>query len=229
MNRISVVAPILNEEKIVIPFLERLALLRGLEIVVVDGGSEDQTLSLLKEFSNRHSIQIESAPRGRGRQMNAGVKRTTGEILLFLHADSTLSQKGIDSIFEVMEDPVVVGGAFRLKIDSSSSFLKGVAWAANLRSHYLGLPYGDQGIFVRRETFQRLTGYAELPLMEDVDFIRRLRKLGHLVILEEAVLTSPRRWNQEGSVFATLRNLALLALYLLGIPPRRLAKWYSRS
>jgi rSAM/selenodomain-associated transferase 2 len=228
MISISIVVPVLNEEGILLPFLERLARLQHIEIIVVDGGSEDRTLSLLRNFSSHSSFQVLTAPRGRARQMNEGAKRASGESLLFLHADSTLSQTGLDALSRVMSESDRVGGAFRLRIDSTSFFLKAVSWAANARSQYLGLPYGDQGIFVRRSVFEKVGGYADLPLMEDVDFIRRLKKVGPIVLLNEVIVTSSRRWNRDGRLYNSFRNFILLACYLMGISPFRLARWYHR-
>lgn len=226
VNRISVVVPVLNEEGIVIPFLRRLTRFQGIEIVVVDGGSQDRTLPLLQDFSRRHSVGVSVAPGGRARQMNEGAARSTGDILFFLHVDSSPPQTGMESILEAMKAKDVVGGAFRLQIDSRSLFLRMVSRAANARSRYFGLPFGDQGVFVRRDVFEKLGGYADLPLMEDVDFIRRLKKSGQVILLKEAVTTSARKWNQEGYLYNSLRNVILLVLYFLGVSPRRLGWWY---
>ncbi len=160
--------------------------------------------------------------------MNEGAKRATGEILLFLHADSLLHPNALPAILNAFEDPSVIGGAFCLKIDSSTWFLDGIAAIVNARSRCFGLPYGDQGYFVRRDIFEKLGGFKNLPLMEDVDFIRRLKKEGRIVLLREAITTSDRRWVDEGVLYATLRNLTLLSLYFLGVAPERLAQWYYK-
>src|SRR5581483_7845817 len=153
---------------------------------------------------------VSSGPRGRALQMNEGAKRAVGEALLFLHADSRLPPGALDAIATALVDSAVAGGAFRLKIDSSRLFLKVIAAAANLRSRWLGLPYGDQGYFVRREIFEKIGGFKTLPIMEDVDFIRRLKQRGAIVLLDAPISTSARRWAAEGYLYATLRNFALL-------------------
>lgn len=227
--KLSIIIPVLNEAaalRRMLPLLERFS---GVEIIFIDGGSSDGTIDLLQAWSGRPSSQARillRAERGRARQMNAGAKRAAGEILLFLHADSILPEGAIDAISEAVRSPGVVGGAFRFRIDSPHFFLKMIERLANLRSSLLQLPYGDQGLFVRREVFERLGGYADLPLMEDVDLIRRLKRTGRVVLLEEAITTSPRRWLREGIYYTSVRNLILLSLYFAGVSPRRLAQWY---
>lgn len=227
--KISIIVPVLNEDAVLRRALETLERLSGVEVLLVDGGSTDGTVGLLQAWSEQPASQQRifiHGERGRARQMNAGAKRATGEILLFLHADSLLPAGAIDAVAEAMRSPRVGGGAFRLKIDSGHFFLKIVERLVHLRSRLFDLPYGDQGIFVRREIFERLGGYADLPLMEDVDFIRRLKRAGRMVLLEAAITTSPRRWLREGVYYASFRNLILLSLYFMGVHPRRLAHWY---
>lgn len=161
--------------------------------------------------------------------MNAGAKIAGGDLLLFLHADSMIPRpyaQWIKEILRAMQDPDVVGGAFRLEISSPSFFLKYVSKAANLRSALLGLPYGDQGIFVRSDIFKALGGYPDWPLMEDVHFVRQLKKRGKTVLLKTALATSARRWDR-GPIARSLRNSLLLALYFMGVCPARLARWYD--
>jgi rSAM/selenodomain-associated transferase 2 len=229
MSRISIIIPVLNEKETLPRTLDHLERFPAAEIILVDGGSTDGTVALFRPWSDRHSNQkrivLESDP-GRGRQMNAGAKRATGEIFLFLHADSLLPGGAIDAVAEGLRSPAVVGGAFRFRVDSDRIFLRIIEKLANLRSRFLKLPYGDQGIFVRRRIFERLGGYADLPLMEDVDFIRRLKKEGEIVLLEDEITTSPRRWLHEGIYYTSLRNFVLLSLYFGGVSPQRLAKWY---
>lgn len=229
MKKTTIVIPVLNEEEALRRTLDRLKQFPEIEMIVVDGGSTDETVPLLQSWSDRHSDQtriVLYGERGRARQMNAGAKRATGEILLFLHADSLLPAGAIDAVAGAVRSPAVAGGAFRLKIDSNRFFLRVVGKLANLRSRLFTLPYGDQGFFVRRDLFERLGGYAEMPLMEDVDFIRRLKREGEVVLLAEEITTSPRRWLREGIYYTTLRNLVLVALYFGGVSPRRLARWY---
>jgi rSAM/selenodomain-associated transferase 2 len=232
MSKISVIVPLLNEEKALPRFLEHLQRFQIGEVVCMDGGSNDRTGDILHRWAERATEAcrrlVSSSPRGRALQMNGGAKRATGEILLFLHADSFLHPDAVGAILTSLKDASVVGGAFRLKIDSSSLFLRVVAGLVNARSLHFSLPYGDQGYFVRRDVFEKLGGFKNLPLMEDVDFIRRLKKEGRIVLLNEAMTTSPRRWVDEGYLYATLRNFTLVVLYFLGVHPEKLAQWYHK-
>lgn len=213
---ISVIIPIFNEEAILPAFINQTINWPVEEIIFVDGGSKDQTQSIIPP----HRLFV--AKKGRGNQMNAGAKVATGDWLLFLHADSIFPPDG----FSAIQNTNLIGGAFRLKIDSDSLFLKFIAMMANMRSALFGLPYGDQGIFVRREIFNKMGGYADIPLMEDVEFIRRLSREGRIALLNHAVTTSARRWNKQGIIFTSFRNIILLLLYLMGVSPKRLVKWY---
>jgi hypothetical protein len=161
--------------------------------------------------------------------MNAGAKIATGDLLFFLHADSVLPSSPIpwfDEMAKALDDPRVVGGAFRLKIDSPSLTLKFISTMANLRSAIWGLPYGDQGIFVRTDIFRKMEGFKDWPLMEDVELIQRLKRLGKIVLLKETIQTSARRWKRGGAV-VSVRNGILLLLYFVGVCPARLARWYN--
>ncbi|HZR45507.1 MAG TPA: TIGR04283 family arsenosugar biosynthesis glycosyltransferase [Candidatus Manganitrophaceae bacterium] len=230
MTSISVIVPLLNEEKVLPSFLDHLEKFPVTEAICVDGGSRDRTTDILLQWSGsagrfRRSVTMSS--RGRALQMNEGAKRAAGEALLFLHSDCRLPVGALHAIAKVLEDAAVAGGAFRLKIDSSRLFLRGIAAAANLRSRWLSLPYGDQGYFVRRDIFEKIGGFKTLPIMEDVDFIRRLKQRGAIVLLDAPISTSARRWAAEGYLYATLRNFALLLLYFLRVAPEKLARWYD--
>lgn len=222
MSWVSVIMPVLNEEAIIEDTIRSLNDPR-LELIVVDGGSRDKTISIV----SRYKIRLIPSIPGRGRQMNYGARYATRDILLFLHGDAKITEKGIDAMLKAMEDPLIIGGAFRLAIDSGSTYLSLVALWANMRSIIFGLPYGDQGIFVRRSAFEEIGGYQDVPIMEDLEFIRRLKRRGKIRILGEAVSVSSRRWDKEGPVYATFRNLILAALFLLGVSPKKLYKWYK--
>jgi len=230
LEKISIITPVYNEALNLPTFFSHLEKTEVEELVCVDGGSRDPSLKKLKLWAkDARAVQARiaaSSGKGRGRQMNEGAKRASGEIFIFLHADSYLPSEGIALVRHTMEDPEVVGGTFRLQIDSSHWFLKWITLTANLRSKYWGLPYGDQAYFVRRDVFERMGGYRSMALMEDIDFFRRLKKEGKIVLLNKAVLTSARRWQQKGLYLNSFRNVFFLCLYFLGISPNRLAKWY---
>jgi rSAM/selenodomain-associated transferase 2 len=221
MPRISVVIPTLNEADAIEPALIRLSQIPGLELIVSDGGSADGTVTRARPYAT-----VVIGPAGRALQMNRGARRATGETLLFLHADSTLTPAAAAELSKTLADPEIVGGAFRLAIDSARWSLRLLSAAANLRTRLTRTPYGDQGIFVRRAAFDRLGGFPAIPIMEDLEFARRLKRAGRTAILGEAVQTSSRRWDREGVLHVTLRNRVLVLLYFLGVSPDRLARWY---
>jgi rSAM/selenodomain-associated transferase 2 len=230
---ISIIIPVLNEADSVNPILEHLSLLElqgGLEVVVVDGSSKGTTLCAIKP-DIRQKIQLKTtiAPKGRGSQMNRGATLTDGEILIFLHADTLISQKAITRLrWEMRQNKATVGGAFDLGIHSSKKGYRLIEFMANRRSRITKVPYGDQAIFLRKKYFLKIGGFSEMPLMEDVDIMRRIRKRNDkIAILPIKVQTSPRRWEKEGALFGTLRNWLLLSLFLLGVPPDRLARFYK--
>lgn len=230
MKKLSVIIPTYNEESTLPMLFKHLEQLSPYEVILVDGGSRDQTCRLLQSWAQgsrgRFRQTVISSPRGRANQMNEGAKSATGSFLLFLHADSRLPPDGIEEVLNILKDSRFVGGAFRLTIDSSHPFLKFVAFMANLRSSGLKLPYGDQGYFVRKAVFERMRGYREIGLMEDVDFFRRLKKEGRVVLLKGEMTTSPRRWRKRGYFLNSLKNAVILFLYFFRISPGRLARWY---
>jgi rSAM/selenodomain-associated transferase 2 len=193
------------------------------EVIVVDGGSGDAT----REVAAREGARVLEAPRGRGRQLDQGARAATGEWLLFLHADTRLETGWADALAAL--PPEVVGGAFRFAVDSPRPAFRVVERAVRLRLRLFALPYGDQGLFVRREVYARIGGVPHLPLMEDVAFVARLQRAGRLAFPPVRAFTSARRWDRYGIVGTTLRNWSLLALYAAGQSPERLARRYGRS
>ena len=161
--------------------------------------------------------------------MNAGAEEATGDLLLFLHADNRLEPESYRKMLECMENPEWVGGAFTLCIESDKWSINLITLLANIRSKYFGLAYGDQGFFVRKEVFKNMNGFSPIPICEDLDFYRRLRKNGSVILLKEKAYTSPRRWIKEGIVFTTARNILIATLFGLGFPPHTLSKWYPFS
>jgi rSAM/selenodomain-associated transferase 2 len=193
----------------------------------VDGGEAgDPAMDTLREHHPRVTW-MRSAP-GRAVQMNAGARRAGGRWLVFLHADTRLGAGWRDVLHRLDEQPRIVGGSFRFALDSPRRRARWIEWGVRVRVRLFDLPYGDQALFVRRAVFEEMNGYRELPLMEDVDFIRRLRRRGRLAHANVPALTSARRWERDGWLRRTLENSTLMALYLAGIPPERLARLYYR-
>ena len=192
------------------------------EVIVSDGGSADNTPAVAARLGAR----VMGCPPGRGAQMDAGAARARGEVFLFLHADTRLPENWDRAVRDALMDDRAVAGAFRLRIDSKEKRFRLIERAAALRCRALGLIYGDQAIFVRKESFLRAGGYMSLPLMEDIDCVKRLRRLGRVVLLKEGVHTSPRRWAGSGVIRNTLRNALVLSLYFLGASPLRLYSLY---
>lgn len=220
--RLSVIIPALNEEGSLPRALESVP--AEAEVIVSDGQSEDKTT----EIAARHSVRVIQSSSGRGVQMNLGARATSGDVLLFLHADCELGPGATGSIREALRDPKVVGGSFRLVIAPTRWSLRLVAFGSNLRARRFGLPYGDQAIFVRRADFEAVGGYPEIPIMEDVELVRKLRRRGRLVCLRETVTTQARHWESLGPLRTTLVNWTTISLFLLGVSPTRLAPYYHR-
>ena len=218
--KISVIIPALNEAASIARTIGAVG--TASEIIVVDGGSTDKTVEEALSLGAR----IVRSKAGRGLQMDSGARSATGDVLLFLHADTLLPGGWSGSIGQALNDEGVVAGGFSLSIDSRLARFRLVEFFSNLRSRNLRLIYGDQAIFVRTTAFFEAGGFGKLPLMEDVDCVKKLSKLGRVVTLSESVLTSPRRWNEDGLVKNTVRNWLLLALYHAGVPPDRLYRWY---
>jgi len=192
-------------------------------VILVDGGSDDATIQVAARFP---AVRLLASPRGRARQMNAGARAAWGDILLFLHADTWLPEGGLGAVSAALDDARVVGGRFDVRFDSSRPVLRMIAFFMNLRSRASGISTGDQAIFVRREVFETMGGYPDMPLMEDIELSRRLKRRGRLAALPSRVTTSARKWEREGA----LRTMALMwvfrFLYMVGVSPARLHRWY---
>jgi len=215
--RISVIIPALNEATAIAASLAALPRRDGVEVIVADGGSSDDT----RASAEAAGARVITAPRGRGPQMNAGAKASNADVLCFVHADTRLPADAWELIEIALTRESVAGGAFHLAIDGQGWFYRFTARNANIRSRLAGAPYGDQAFFVRRADFEALGGYRNLAYCEDLDFIRRLRKRGRVVLLPASVFTSARRWQQRGRLRVTLRNGTLFFRYWLGLLPER--------
>lgn len=223
---ISLIIPVLNEAESINRFLDHVSSLRyngDFEIIVVDGADDQGTLNNIK----KQNIKKIASKAGRARQMNRGASEATGEVLLFLHSDTELPEDGLELIADTVVSECVCG-AFELGIASSRLIYRIIETVVRVRTRFTLIPYGDQAIFVIRSFFDSLGGYNEIPLMEDVDLMRRVKKSGVKIrIIDKQVKTSSRRWEKEGVLFCILRNWTLITLYLIGIPPERLVRYYS--
>lgn len=224
---ISVIIPTYNEETTLASTLSHTSTLGFDDVIIVDGGSTDRTVPMADAFCARVAHgRLLSAPLGRARQMNEGAKAGRGEILLFLHADTQLPADAKDAIERALADPKTVGGRFNVRFGSPSPGARLIGRLMNLRSRWTGIATGDQAIFVRREIFDRLGGFADIPLMEDVDFSRRLKRTGRTAALRETVVTSFRRWERHGPLKTILLMWSLRFLYWAGVSPLSLHRWY---
>jgi hypothetical protein len=223
-QRISVIIPALNEGGLVGAAV-RSALAEDVEVLVVDGGSGDDTI----ESAQRAGGRVLCTTRGRGAQMNVGAMSATGDVLLFLHADTVLPVGWVEAVRCGLNGKGVLVGAFSLGLSGEDRWKRLVAGVANLRSRLGGLPYGDQALFVRRERFRASGGYALMPIMEDYEWIGRMRRLGRVLMLREAVRTSDRRWQRLGMVRTAYRNALMVGGYHVGVPIEVLARIYRRG
>ena len=229
---ISVIIPTLNEKRTIMATLAHTASLGFDELIVVDGGSLDQTPVLVESYRQRtrppaqSPVRLVTAPCGRARQMNEGAKASGGEILLFLHADTQLPADAKTMIETTLADQRMVGGRFDVRFDRPSMWGTIISRTMSWRSRLSGIATGDQALFVRRHIFEQIGGFADIPLMEDVDFSRRLKRKGATAALTATVTTSFRRWEQHGPLRTILLMWALRFLYWIGVSPHRLAKLY---
>jgi len=221
--RLAIIIPALNEAATLPQLLGDLASLSiEHEILVADGGSTDSTLKVSAEAGAR----VITGARGRGAQMAAAARTTRAEVLCFLHADVRLGAASCEALQDVASQPLDAAWAFRLRIDAAGWGYRLIELGANLRSGVLRLPYGDQGLIVSREAYEDAGGFLSLPLMEDVTFVRALRRRVPVRLLPVSVRVSPRRWEREGLVARTLTNWTLLGAWMIGASPQRLANWY---
>jgi rSAM/selenodomain-associated transferase 2 len=220
---LSVIIPTLNEERCIAATLRRARAAGVREIIVVDGGSVDGTRAVAEELADL----VLSAPRGRAAQMNAGAARASGAILLFLHADTLVPDGFAQAVGAACREPGVIGGRFDVMLTPSSPLLRLTGELMNWRSRLSRIATGDQGIFIRRDVFERLGGYADIPLMEDIDLSRRMKRAGRIACLPQRVTTSARRWQAQGVVRTILLMWSLRTLYFFGVSPSRLRRLYD--
>jgi rSAM/selenodomain-associated transferase 2 len=223
---ISIIIPVLNEGEGIERSLDRLNKCRydGIsEIIVVDGNKKGNTIKLLRD---RKVIALKSE-KGRAMQMNSGARIACGDILLFLHADTCLPDKAFEQITSVIKTGRYVGGAFTLGFGSQRWALKFIAAVASIRSRITRIPFGDQAIFIKRNYFEKAGGFCDIPLMEDIELMKRIRRRGDAIhIIPLKVTTSARKWEKEGIIHTTLRNWMLQFLYCCGMPSAKLLRYY---
>jgi glycosyltransferase involved in cell wall biosynthesis len=242
---VSVIVPILADRDAVRQLIAQIPVDLRVEIIVAEAGNDPGLESLSRE---RPDIKLIHTPPGRGGQMNAAAGLARGEWLFFVHADSQLPADWLDLFHAIGAEPDqrtrsdsgsgipdpgsripdrdVIGGWFQFALDDSAWQARLIERAVGWRVRIFRLPYGDQGLFVRRQTFAELNGYRDIALMEDVEFVRRLVAQGRVVELPRAITTSARRWRRDGWFRRSARNMTLLGLYFCGVPPKVLARWY---
>jgi rSAM/selenodomain-associated transferase 2 len=223
--KLSIIMPVLDEGEGIGARLDALADMRslGAEVIVVDGGSRDATIQRARLRADR----VVSAPRGRAVQMNLGAAKASGEVLLFLHADTSLPADADHVVLNRLERSDRAWGRFDVEIDGRHPLLPVVGWLMSLRSRLTGIATGDQAIFVRRGAFQTVGGFPEIPLMEDIALSKRLKRVSRPLCLHERVVTSGRRWDRNGALATILLMWRLRLAFYLGADPNELARRYG--
>ena len=227
--KVSIIIPVLHEaERIneVLDSLKNAVADVHYEAIVVDGDAAGGTISWIID----DEVITLITPRGRALQMNAGAARACGEILLFLHADTLLPPNALPKIVEAISDSRFVGGAFDLGIQNRRWIFRLTGKCASLKHRLTRVPYGDQAIFMRRDYFKTIGGYPEIPLMEDVELMKRVKRQGgRITILREAVATSSRKWEKDGVAYTIIRNWMIQVLYLFGVSAEKLVQYYYKG
>ena len=228
---ISIIIPVWNESSLInatLNHLKQQSSNKHIEVIVADAHPHSSTLRAIEvRPSAQFVIKTDQTDRGRGIQMNYGAQLANSPILIFLHADTVLPVGAFDAVLTVLKKPKRVGGAFDLHIRSKHWGYRVIETVGSIRSRLSRLPYGDQAIFIRKSYFNLIGGFNPFPIMEDVDLMRRIKKRGDRIqIISTPVQTDPRRWEKDGLIYGTLRNWTLVLLFLAGVSPHRLVKWY---
>ena len=220
-RKISIIIPILNEAKVLDKTLSQLQPeLKHHELIIVDGGSSDNSIRIAEKYG-----EVLTSARGRSKQLNTGAAAATGDILLFLHADIWLEPGALAAVESALSSGYI-GGGFRQKIDGKSILYRMIEIAADIRGRYLKVFYGDSGIFLSRADFEKIGGFPDIPILEEMEFSKGLRKLGKTTLVTPCIHLSARRWETRGIVRTTLNNWLITLLYFLKFSPEQLAKLY---
>lgn len=226
MNKISIIIPVLNEQKTINETIEKIYASNQVvfEIIVVDCDPKGSTIESIKKSNVIKLI----SQRGRAKQMNTGAKKASGKTLLFLHSDTELPNDALNKISTLFDKTNYVAGAFDLEINDKKPIFRIIEKVASFRSRLTSIPYGDQAIFVDKDYLKKIGGFSDIPLMEDVELMQRVKKLkGKIHIFEETVKTSSRRWKKEGVFYCTIRNWFLIGFYCFGVSPEKLVRFYK--
>jgi uncharacterized protein len=218
---ISIIIPIKNESPGVAERFRRFSIAGETEILIADRGDCPETARAFERLGAR----IVSGPGSRGLRLDRAAREARGDVLFFVHSDSRPPENSLSAIAETLGTGAVAG-AFSLAYENETAALAWIAWWANLRSRRLGLPFGDQGLFCRREAYAACGGFRDLPVCDDVDIVSRLKRVGRLSVRPEKTVTSPRRYAEAGALRQVLRNWRVLAGYYAGVSPEKLARWY---
>ena len=219
--RISVIVPTINEEGNLARTLGIVLAHHVWEVIVSDGGSEDRTVEIAREMG----VEVVESARGRGLQLNAGAARASGDVFLFLHADTLLPERFDEDVVRTLGVGGVSLGAFRLCIDTPGGAYRIIEKCVACRSGMFQRPYGDQALFLKSEVFEALGGFPDYPVLEDYELVRRARKLGRVKLAEGCVVTSGRRWEARGVWKTTILNQVIIAAYRMGVSVERIARW----
>ena len=226
---VSIVIPTYNEEHSILDVLGQLKRVRGdFEVLVADGCSTDHTRDLVGQAAATypHRLRLVESVRNRALQCNSAAQQANGDAILFLHADISVPPETVESVEQSLQNAEIIGGNFQVVFEGGSAVERFFTWCYRVRRPF-GIYYGDSGLFVRREVFERLGGFKPIPIMDDYEFVRRLERAGRTVCLKPPLLVSDRRWRVQG-LFPTLFSWVWIqTLYSLGVPAERLARWYA--
>ena len=226
---VSIIIPAYNEATSILSVLEPLKQVRGdFEVLVADGSSTDRTQEVVRQAAANfpRPLQLVESIRNRAIQCNRATEQATGDVFLFLHADILVPRETVESVEDSLRNPSVIGGNFQIVFDGETPVEKFFTWCYRVRRPF-GIYYGDSGMFVRREVFERLGGFKPIPIMDDYEFIRRLEGAGRTVCLNPPMLVSDRRWRVQGLLPTLFSWVWIQTLYSLGVPAEHLARWYA--